>query len=118
MTDEQVREYLRDNGYPEHVVRGGRAGLLQRWRDFVADVERGYRLGLEDYRNELDYRAILRDLGLDPEVSACDERLRALLVSTERRVWESAPADPWWDFGYPRNAGSSLLADLEAEGLR
>ena len=33
------------------------------------------------------------------------------------RVWESAPGDPFWDYGYPRNAGEELTADLKAEGL-
>jgi hypothetical protein len=27
-------------------------------------------------------------------------------------VWESAPGNPFWDFGYPGNAGPNLLEDL------
>ena len=41
MSDDEVIQYLRENGYPEHVVRGGREGLLRRWRAFVGEVERG-----------------------------------------------------------------------------
>src|SRR5665213_2250029 len=59
MTDEEMAAYLRENGYPEHVVRAGRAGLIERWAKFVAEVERGYRFGLEDYRNDLDLRGIV-----------------------------------------------------------
>jgi hypothetical protein len=113
-----VEEYLRENGYPERVVREGRAGLVRAWRDFVAEVERGYRLGIEDYRNDLDARAILFLAGAeDDEVHALDERFKKLLIATDKRVWESAPGDPFWDFGYPRNAGPELIDDLRDENL-
>lgn len=108
-----VEEYLRENGYPEHVVREGRAGLVRKWREFVEQVERGYPLGLEDYRNDLDVRAILAQASAeDDTVLALDERLKKLLVDCDVRVWESAPGEPFWDFGYPRNAGPDLLTDL------
>jgi hypothetical protein len=113
-----VEEYLRENGYPEHVVREGRAGLVRKWREFVEQVERGYPLGLEDYRNDLDVRAILAQAGAEDEsVKALDERLRKLLTACDKRVWESVPGEPFWDFGYPRNAGPDLLDDLRSEDL-
>jgi hypothetical protein len=118
MTDAEIVDYLRQNGYPEHIVREGRAGLARRWREFVEQVERGYRLGLEDYRNDLDVRAILGLAGgADEQVQALDERLRAMLTATTVRVWESAAGDPFWDFGYPRNASGELLDGLREEGL-
>src|ERR1700689_1557449 len=81
MSDAEVQEYLQENGYPEHVVREGRAGLLRRWREFVEQVERGYSLGLEDYRNDLDVRGIIELAKADDaEVHALDERLRSLRV--------------------------------------
>lgn len=126
MTDPEIQDYLRDNGYPAHIVRDGRAGLLLRWREFVAQVEKGYPLGLEDYRNDLDIRAILELAGagiddasaaeIKAEIQKLDERLEKMLVATSVRVWESAPS-PFWDFGYPRNAGPELVEDLRAEGL-
>ena len=117
MTDPELAEYLRENGYPEHISRAGRTGLLAKWAAFVDDVERGYKLGLEDYRNDLDLRAILALAGLDAAARADDERLRRLLTATDKRVWESSPGDPFWDFGYPKNASGELLADLKAEAL-
>ena len=118
MTDAEIQVYLRDNGYPQHLVREGREGLVRRWREFVEQVERGYSLGLEDYRNDLDLRAIVRLAGAeDDEIAALDERFKRVLIATGRRVWESAAADPFWDFGYPRNAGPELLEDLREEGL-
>jgi len=118
MSDAEIIAYLRDNGYPEHIVREGRAGLVRRWREFVAQVEGGYRLGLEDYRNDLDLRAILWLAGAeDGEIRALDDRLRGMLQATTVRVWESAAGDPFWDFGYPRNASGELLEGLREEGL-
>jgi hypothetical protein len=117
MTDEEMAAYLRENGYPEHIVRAGRAGLIERWAKFVAQAEQGYKLGLEDYRNDLDLRGIIAMLGLDAEVSHLDRRFEALLIHRDKRLWESTPADPFWDFGYPRNAGAQLLEDIKSEGL-
>jgi hypothetical protein len=117
MTDDEMTAYLRENGYPEHVIRAGRKGLIDRWGKFVSEVERGYRFGLEDYRNDLDLRGIIAMLGLDAEVSDLDRRFEALLNHRDKRVWESSAADPFWDFGYPSNAGPELLEDIKREGL-
>jgi hypothetical protein len=118
MSSDQVRDYLEDNGYPRHLVEGGREGLIRRWREFVAEVEKGYKLGLEDYRNDLDLRMIIAMAGAeDAEVRALDERLRKALVPMKQRLWESGPGEPFWDFGYPRNASGQLLQDLKLEGI-
>lgn len=118
MDNLDIQNYLRDNGYPEHIVREGREGLLRRWREFVEAAEHGYSLGLEDYRNDLDVRAIIALAGAeDDQIRALDERLRKQLTGRQVRVWESAAGDPFWDFGYPRNAGPALLEDLRGEGL-
>jgi len=117
MTDEEMAAYLRESGYPEHVIRAGPAGLIARWGKFVGEVEHGYKFGLEDYRNDLDLRGIIAMLGLDAEVAELDRRFEALLIDRDRRVWETSAADPFWDFGYPANAGRQLLEDIKKEGL-
>jgi len=117
MTDQEMTAYLRENGYPEHVVRAGRRGLIERWRKFVEEVESGYKLGLEDYRNDLDIRGILRMLGLDGEVQELDRRLEMALTDRDKRVWETGPGNPFWDFGYPRSIRGPLLEDLKKEGF-
>ncbi len=117
MTEADLQNYLRENAYPEYVIKEGRRGLLRRWHQFVDQAERKYKFGLEEYRNDLDVRAILALAGEDDEVRALDKRLKAQLKDTKIRVWESAAGDPFWDFGYPKNAGPDLLEDLRVEGL-
>jgi len=117
MTDEQIEASLRDNGYPEKFWRGGRQNLILRWREFVADVEQGYTLSFYDYCGELDIRAIIESCEMGPDVQAEDARLKAMLINTTTRVWDSGVPDAFWDFGYPRNAEGDLLEDLKADGL-
>src|SRR5436190_5898502 len=87
MTDDELREYLQENGYPEHVWHAGREGLLDRWRKFVAEVERGYRFGLEDYRNDLDLRGVISLVGLDAQAREADAHSETLLTARYTRVW-------------------------------
>jgi hypothetical protein len=119
MTDDEIICYLEDNGYPAHIVRAGRAGLIRRWSEFAAEVEQGYRYRLDEYRHDLDLRGAIAIAGLDheSEVQNADERLRSLLTETDQRIWESYSGDAFWDFGYPRNASGLLLRDLRAAGF-
>jgi len=117
VTDEEIRTYLADNGYPEPLVKAGRAGLIDGWRKFVEEVEHGYKFGLEDYRNDLDLRGIIALVGLDGEVGDLDRRFESMLTDRTVRVWESSANDPFWDFGYPNNAAGALMEDLKNEGL-
>jgi hypothetical protein len=118
MTDTEVKTFLKENGYPEHLVAAGKKGLIEQWEKFVAAVEGGYSLTLEDYRNDLDLRAILSRLGLQAEIEEADSRFRRLLVFTGVSVWDCDDnPDAFWLFGYPRNAKGDLLADLRNEGF-
>jgi hypothetical protein len=115
--DESVKQTLEARGAPPHVIQGGGDGLIAGWRRFVAQVEQGYPLGLDEYRNDLDLRELIAAAGLDRDVAAEDERLRGALVPNGRPVWETDVPDAFWVRGYPRNASGELLADLQAEGL-
>ena len=117
MTDDEIIGYLDDNGYPPHIVAGGRAGLIARFKQFVGEVENGYTHNLHNYRNDLDIRGLIRLFSLDSEVAEADARFEEMLVHRESRVWESSEGAPYWDFGYPRNAGWALRRDLESHGL-
>ena len=116
-SEDPTRTRLRERGAAEHVIRGGAEGLISRWRDFVGEVERGYTLGLEDYRNDLDIRSLIAFAGLSAKVQAEDARLRGMLIPARRDIWSSDTQDAFWVHGYPRNASDELRQDLEMEGL-
>ncbi len=113
MTDDEITAALEARGCPEHVVRGGRQGLIARWGAFVREVERGYDLGIEDYQNDLDVRTLIEELGLGREVVEADARMRRNLVRTEVKLWDG-PQGAFWIYGRPRRIGEDLRQDLEA----
>jgi len=91
--------------------------LLERWKKFVDDVERGYKLGLDDYRNDLDIRSEIAEAGLAARAQVDDLRLKRMLGATKIKVWDSDVPHAFWVQGYPRNASGTLREDLEAEDL-
>jgi hypothetical protein len=115
--DDAIRAKLRARGAADYIVREGATGLLARWRGIVDAVESGYRLGLDDYRNDLDIRSLIEAVGLGAEVAGEDARLREMLTPAEDPVWSSDAADAFWVKGYPRNASGELLRDLRAAGF-
>lgn len=117
MTDEEVAGFLEDGGFPPHIVAGGSQGLLRRWEEFSRELESGYAYGLAEYRHDLDIRGAIAVLGLAAEIAESDVRVAAMLTATHIRVWESGGDEPWWDYGYPKNASPRLRRGLMAEGL-
>jgi hypothetical protein len=114
---DSVRGILRARGVADHIVRRGAAGLIEAWRDFVAQVERGYPQGLEDYRNDLDLRTLIEVAQIGSDVAEEDARFRRMLTGTDRAVWSSDLPGAFWVMGYPSNAAGELLADLRAESF-
>ena len=112
MTEEDLLEYLEGSGYPAHIVRGGSAGLIARYKTFVEEVVKGYSYRLDDYRHDLDIRGVIETAGLADAVQAEDARLEEMLVYRNVRVWESMPGNPFWDFGIPKNAGRDLVRSI------
>jgi len=117
VTEEEIIIYLEDSGFPPHIVEAGSEGLIERWVEFIGEVERGYPYGLVEYRHDLDLRGAIAQLQLDARVADADARLEALLEQRDVRVWESGGENPWWDFGYPRNVRGHFLNRLREAGL-
>ena len=134
MTDtDPVERFLRERGCPQEVVSAGLDGLVAEWERVVSEVENGYRLGLDDYLNDLDGRQLLDEvLAIAPlerrravagRVEAADERMKRRVRRTPeclwgRRVADSegwTPDDNWWYFNLPRAPGPLLREDLEQE---
>lgn len=119
MNEKDLKAFLSQGGYAEHIVKGGKKGLLARYEKFVAAVEAGYSMTLDDYRNDLDLRTIIHRAGLDKDkaVVALDQRLRKGMAFCENAVW-SCDANPqaFWIYGYPKKAKGDLKKDLRAGG--
>lgn len=123
-----VRDRLRALGAPEHVVEGGLDVLLDRWEEFATDVENGYELGLEDYRNELDGRTLIhRALSAVPPRARVRDRLRKADVRVKKHVrlqehcvWGARAArdndwtarSHWWLFAVPKECDDELADEL------
>ncbi len=125
-----VQTLLRARGCPERTVEGGIIGLVEDWEAVVAAVAGGYKLGLDDWLNDMDVRQILHDAlavaGKDTpkklvtRVNAADEQLKGLVVPAGRCLWGDALAKRngwtlernWWYFTRPREAAPRLLEDL------
>lgn len=133
--EESVRELLRRRGAPDHVVSAGLAGLVESWERTALEVEAGYRLGFDDYLNDLDGRQLLEDAwgaASDADrakfrrrLAAADRRIQAALVPAGRCVWGVDVAryhgwsaeEQWWYFMRPRAAGEALERDLKEFGF-
>jgi len=80
--------------------------LLNNWRRFVADVERGYPVGAYDYDNDLASRDLLQDLleqgpvALQTQLTALlvpwDERFRVATDQPTERASDDLLAERWW----------------------
>jgi len=117
MGDQQIKEYLKDRGCPEHVWQGGRDRLIRRWKDFVVEVEKGYcpNCSVEEYWNDLDTRELIHDIGSGGEVREDDQNFAAMLTATEIKHWHTDRDTTYgfWNYGYPKNATGYFLEDIK-----
>ena len=132
MTDDPVREYLEEQGCPEHVVEAGLDGLLEKWEYAVEDVEQGYPLGFDDYLDDMDGRELIkgalavaapaaRQPALVP-LRAADARMKAAVLPAGCCLWGEDTArekgwtakENWWYFSIPREPGPELKEDIES----
>ena len=122
MTEEQVKEYLKNRGCPEFIWQGGSAGLIRRWQEFVTDVEEGNysNCSVEEYWNDLDLRELIHDIAFDSDVKESDERFAAILTLTTIKHWHADRNTEYdfWNYGYPKNATGYFLEDIKRHFVR
>ena len=129
-TVDPVQTLLRARGCSERIVEGGVVGLVEDWEAVVAAVAGGYKLGLDDWLNDMDVRQILADAlamagttapkKLVTRINAADAKLKELAVPAGRCLWGDGLAKRngwtleknWWYFTRPREAAPELLKDL------
>jgi hypothetical protein len=115
-----VRNYLLEQGYPDFVVRGGIAKLVEGWERIVDSVVAGQEQCQDDYLNDMDGRHILEKvISIAPtkerelwsgRVAAADEKIRAHLIPTSECIWGEENAEKyryvrerdWWYYHRPR----------------
>jgi hypothetical protein len=122
MTDDQVKEYLKSRGLPEWIWRGGSAPLIQRWKDFVAKIEKPeYTRNwlIDDYWAFLSRREWIHNIAYDDYVAEADERFRGMLMATNIKHWHKDRDTDYdfWNYGYPKNARGFFLEQLECHIL-
>ena len=127
---DSVRAFLQERGCPQTVVRRGLRGLVERWEQTVQEIRAGYRLGIDDYLNDMDGRQLIEEIlrtvpaagtpSLIRRVRDADAMLRPLLQPAPRCLWgmEAAaqhgwtPDRQWWYFQQPKSPGDELTDDL------
>jgi hypothetical protein len=115
-----ARNFLKRRGCPPHVIEGGLEGLLAAWEKTAEAAAAGYRLGLDDYRNDVDGREILESAlaeagdaeraALLPRLAAADQKIKAHLFPSGPCLWGDkeavsrgwTPEKNWWYFRLPR----------------
>ena len=127
-----VADFLSARGCPVSVIDGGLGGLVSRWERLGDAIAAGYRLGLDDYRNDVDARqiidaawAVADEAGrapLAPRLQAADARFRRLTRAMSRCLWGNAAARRegwdatrnWWYYTAPVElpASSELAVEL------
>jgi hypothetical protein len=117
MTEEQIKEYLKDRGCRKAVWEGGKERLLSKWAKFVREVENGYcpNCLIQEYWNDLDTRDLIHDIGCDDEVKELDKRFAAMLTATHIKHWcrERDSDYDFWNYGYPSNATGFFFEDIK-----
>lgn len=125
-----LEEFLREEGAPDAVVRGGLDVLLAGWERTVAAVEAGYAGDYEDFLGDLDGRQLLAQAlervtreqagAVMAPLRDLDRRMRAATAPVARCLWGNivadeegwSPEDNWWYFVRPLNGPPEFLAEF------
>lgn len=130
ITHDAVRELLKERKAAEHVVRGGMEGLVDSWERTVKSAQKGYALGLDDWRNDVDARALLaaanevahpaQKKAMKMRLDAADAKFWKACESLDASVWGAerakseswTAAKEWWYFLVPKKKGDALAQEL------
>jgi len=131
MSDDAVRDFLREKGCAHQVVERGLAGLVENWEKVVQSVEDGYSLGLDDYLNDLDARQLLEeamsvapmnDLAkFEDRIQQADDQMKGITRRTSVCLWSDEVAEEegwtpkrnWWYYARPIEAGAELQMEID-----
>jgi hypothetical protein len=101
--------------------------VIDMWFTFVTVVERGYRLTIDDYTNDLSIRrwpeqarkhlTTQAERWMDARLSPLDEAFRAATHPISERL-PGAGTEWWWETRLPNLLVDELREDVERMGLR
>ena len=127
--DDEVRTRLQSMGTSEQVIAGGLDGLVSKWEAFAREIEIGYKLDIDSYRNDVDVRQLIGDL-ITHVPTIPKEKIRRIHKADDsvrqsskiaKCIWSDSIARKegwtaeknWWYFIIPRNLGGELRGDLD-----
>jgi hypothetical protein len=102
--------------------------LLERWKNFVSEVEVGYGDSIYEYTNDLTARDLLQKIvencpiplhsKLVEAIQIWDDRFRKVTKESKQSMLpDKGKTQSWWWFRIPANPGEELRSDLELDGL-
>lgn len=130
MSEDAVHDFLLEKGCGRHIIGKGLAGLVESWEKVVQSVEDGYRLGLDDYLNDLDVRQLLAEALMmaspgnaakfEERIQQADDRMKGLTTRTGVCLWGDEVAEEegwtakknWWYYARPVEANGDLPAEI------
>lgn len=131
MSNDAVRDFLRESGCGLHVIEKGLPGLIESWEKVVRAVDDGYSLSLDDYLNDLDARQLLEEAlavaspadqqKFEERVQYADDQMKSLTTRTAVCLWGDevaeeegwTPQKNWWYYARPADAEPDLLAEID-----
>lgn len=131
MSEDAVREFLKEKGCAHNIVERGLMGLVEAWEKVVQSVDDGYLLSLDDYLNDLDTRQLLADSlavasiadlqKFEEQVQRADDQMKSLTTRTSACLWGDEIAEEegwnskknWWYYARPVDADRDLLAEID-----
>jgi hypothetical protein len=131
MSEDAVRDFLRESGCGQHIIEKGLAGLVGNWEKVVQSVDEGYSLSLDDYLNDLDSRQLLGEAlavassdemeKFEARIQLADDQMKSLTTRTSVCLWGDevaeeegwTPKKNWWYYARPIEANADLLAEID-----
>jgi hypothetical protein len=102
--------------------------LLERWENFVSEVEVGYGDSIYEYMNDLTTRDLLQKIVDNCPIALHSRLVEAIQIWVDRfrkvtkeskqsKLTNKGKTQSWWWFRIPAKLGEELRSDLELDGL-
>ena len=120
--DKQIKAYLQQKGYAEHVVKRGLRGLITGWEETAAGLAQSHSsyIMFYEFLNDVDGRRILRECleqitkgdltEILDRLAIADKRFKQATIPITECIWGSemavqqgySPAEDWYYYRRPK----------------